>query len=178
MSEKTLLDLRHELWAGTSELFNKFFASIVEQQALTEQQEVTLEEYLQLGREAVESRDQLAEFIITLEQHADELKARISRLESRRKEFSSLAGMFRSSILAKMQNSGALSSKRIDGFESSFRVHDNPRRVEIYDEALIPGRFIEYPPKYRLREIGDALAAGEEVPGARWAEKTSHLEIK
>ena len=77
-----------------------------------------------------------------------------------------------------MTNWNGSTIKRRDGIESSFSLRKNPPRVEIYDEKAIPGKFIDYEPKFDKRAIAEALDRGEEVPGARFAQESSSLAIR
>lgn len=60
----------------------------------------------------------------------------------------------------------------------SFAIQNNPPSVEVFDEALLPERFlIEQPPKIDRAGIKELLKAGEEVPGAE-LKQTEGLRIR
>lgn len=60
----------------------------------------------------------------------------------------------------------------------NFSIQNNPPSVEVFDEALLPERFlIEQPPKIDRAEIKELLKAGEEVPGAT-LKQTKGLRIR
>lgn len=174
-AERTLADVRQELWEGSEELFQQFLASIAEQAELTPEQQGVVGDYL---AGTIEKRDRLAHFILQLDETAAMLREREKRLADRRHEYESLASMFRGSILAHLQNNPAGIVKRVDGMESSFRVKANPPKVEIVSETELPGEFINYVPQPDKRAIKEALESGKEVPGARIGETTYHLDIR
>ena len=60
----------------------------------------------------------------------------------------------------------------------NFSIQNNPPSVEVFDEALLPERFlIEQPPKIDRAGIKELLKAGEEVPGAE-LKQTKGLRIR
>lgn len=60
----------------------------------------------------------------------------------------------------------------------SFAIQKNPPCVEIFDEALLPKRFlIEQQPKIDKTAIKELLKQGEEVPGAK-LKQTEGLRIR
>ena len=60
----------------------------------------------------------------------------------------------------------------------NFSIQNNPPSVEVFDEALLPERFlIEQPPKIDRAGIKELLKAGEEVPGAE-LKQTEGLRIR
>lgn len=172
-SEITLADVRKELWSGVNELYQQFIGSIVQQQALTPEQESTLAAYMQI----TEKRDKLADFIKSLEAEAKAIREKEISLASRRREFENLAYMFKSSIQAQLENWQGQIVRRVDGNESSFRLHANPESVEIYDIEKIPKKYRRYTWTPDKEAIKCAIAEGKKVRGARIAEKTSHLKI-
>lgn len=174
-TERTLAEIRLELWQGSDELYQQFLASITEQVELTAEQQETIGNYLS---GVVEKRDKLADFIKSLEEEAERLRGREKVMADRRHEFESLAKMFRSSVLTAMQNNPAGIVLRVDGHESSFRVKKNPPRVDVFNEELLPGQFIKYAPVADKTAIKDALDAGQEVPGARIADPSYRLDIR
>lgn len=173
--EKTLADLRQELFDGSNELFEQFLASIAEQSALTPEQSGKVGEYL---AGAVEKRDKLAALVLELEEHADVLDARAKRLSEAARQPRKIAQMIRSSVLANLQNNPAGIIRRVDGLESSFRVAKNPAKVEIVSLEDIPDEYGKYEFVPDKRAIKDALEDGKEVPGAQMAETTYRLEIR
>lgn len=60
----------------------------------------------------------------------------------------------------------------------NFSIQNNPPSVEVFDEALLPERFlIEQPPKIDRAGIKELLKVGEEVPGAE-LKQTKGLRIR
>lgn len=60
----------------------------------------------------------------------------------------------------------------------NFSIQNNPPSVEVFDEALLPERFlIEQPPKIDRAGIKELLKTGEEVPGAE-LKQTEGLRIR
>ena len=60
----------------------------------------------------------------------------------------------------------------------NFSIQNNPPSVVVFDEALLPERFlIEQPPKIDRAGIKELLKAGEEVPGAE-LKQTKGLRIR
>lgn len=169
---QSLGQIRMELMSGTEELFNAFFETVAEQVQFTPEQNDKLAEFL---GGAMEKRDKLAEFIHRLQSEAGFLRTREKLLADRRHAIEGLAKMFESSIQVTMETKGI---KSITGLESRFLLKRNPPKVEITNEEEIPAAYINYPPTIDRRGIADALAEGKEVPGARIADPTNHLEVK
>jgi vacuolar-type H+-ATPase subunit H len=153
-------------------LFEEFFRSIVEQESFDDSQKEELAKYLQ---GAIEKRDRLGEFIARMEAEAEAIRGEEKRLGERRKGFEKIADSIRSSIHQQMLDWGV---KKVEGKLFTFAVQANPASVEITDESLIPGDYIDYKPQVDRNKLKDALKAGQEVPGARLVTDRTSLRIK
>ena len=153
-------------------LFEEFFRSIVEQEGFDDSQKGTLATYLQ---GAIEKRDRLGEFLARMDAEAEAIKAEEKRLAERRKGFEKIAGCMKDSIHAQMVEWGV---KKVEGKLFTFSVAANPASVEVFDESLIPGDFIDYKPQVDRNKVKEALKAGQEVPGARLISDKTSLRIR
>jgi hypothetical protein len=72
-----------------------------------------------------------------------------------------------------------LGTDEVHGLEYSVKVQKNPPKVNILDEAKIPGEFIVTETKTSInkREILDAMKDGRDVPGCE-IQRTTRLAIK
>jgi len=168
----TLADIRKGLWEGTDQLFEQFFASIVEQAQMTPEQQTTLGEYLQ---GAIEKRDNLAEFLHRLEEEAEYLRKREKAIADRRHEFEKVVSLFKSSIQMKMECMGI---RKVEGRESSFTITKNPPSVEIANQEQIPGEYLNYVASVDRTKVRADLEAGKEVPGAALVTNKTTLRIR
>jgi len=154
-----------------SKEYEEFFQSIVEQNALTPEQQVALGESI---KTSIEKRDAMGAFLARLDGEAEILKKEEQRLATRRRMFERIREIFQDSLHWQLENWGV---KRVEGQKFSFTIKKNPPSVEIGDEKLIPAEFIDYSPTISRARIKDALSEGKEVPGAKLNQKT-RLEIK
>ena len=69
---------------------------------------------------------------------------------------------------------------KIGGRAHSFLLKKNPPSVEIVDDSLIPDEYRRWPDTIPPNKtaIKEALQAGKEVPGAKLAAESKHLEVK
>jgi len=175
MPEKATLDVLQSGPFSLREVANKeyeeFFQSIIEQNALTEDQQKALGESI---KTSVEKRDAMGAFLARLDGEAEVLKKEEKRLADRRRMFERIREIFEDSLHWQLEQWGV---KRVEGQKFSFIVKKNPPSVEIEDEKLIPAEFIEYNPTISKARIKDALTEGKEVQGAKLIQKT-RLEIK
>lgn len=173
---RTLADIRKELFSGTEELYAQFVSSIVEQQSLTPEQSAVVGDYL---RDITGKRDRLAAFIESLEAEAEVKRSKVRAIEKQAREFENLAKMFKDSILGQLSNWTAGSMiRRVDGAESSFRIQNNPPRLDIFDRERIPKKYRRYSWEPDKEAIKCAIASGIKVPGCKMADPSTHLEIK
>ena len=152
--------------------FEGFFESILEQNALTPEQQTALGDTI---KTSIEKRDQVGAFLARIDAEAEALKKEEARLAARRKSFERIAEIFTDSLHAQMVEWGVT---RAEGQKYAFVVKKNPPSVEIMDEALIPAEFIDYNPAISKQRIKDALSAGNEVPGAQLNKSKTRLEVK
>lgn len=153
------------------ENFDEFFNSIIEQNALSPEQQVSLGESI---KKSVEKRDRLGAFLERMDFEAEIIAAEEKRLAVRRRQFERIAECFRDSIHNQMKEWGVL---KAEGQRFTFTVKKNPPAVEITDEAAIPPEFIDYKPSINKTAVKLAITEGHEVPGARLTQAT-RLEIK
>lgn len=151
--------------------FESFFQSILEQNALTPEQQAALGDSI---KTSIEKRDQVGAFLARIEAESEALKKEEQRLAMRRRSFDRIKEVFEDSLHAQMQNWGVV---KVEGHRFSFTVKKNPPRVNIINEAEIPGEFISYTPTINKMGIKDALEEGKEVAGAELVQGT-RLEIK
>lgn len=88
------------------------------------------------------------------------------------------ADLLRHYMLHNLQRAGI---SKVESPYFVMSVKDNPPRVDIFDESMVPDRFMVQPPAPPKRPdkkaMGAAMKAGEEVPGARITQD-QRLEIK
>jgi hypothetical protein len=151
--------------------FAEFFDSILEQNALSAEQQTALGESI---KTSIERRDQVGAFLARIDAEADALKKEEARLATRRRSFERIREIFEDSLHAQLANWGVT---RVEGHKYSFIVKKNPPKVNITDENQIPSEFITYTPTISKASIKDALQEGKEVPGCELVQGT-RLEIK
>ena len=102
------------------------------------------------------------------EAHNLAIDAEIARLQALKAQRSKVAAGLRAYLLDNMQRAGI---EKIDCPLCSFSVRKNPPKVEIFSENQLPAKFLvppePKPPAPDKKAIGDALKAGEDVPGAK-----------
>jgi len=153
-------------------LFEEFFQSIVEQENFDDSQKVELARYLE---GAIEKRDRLGEFIVRMEAEAEAIRNEEKRLAARRQGFEKIANCMRDSIHQQMLE---WQIKKVEGKMFTFAVQKNPPSVEITNEADIPGDFIDYKPQVDKTKVKNALANGQDVPGARLITDRTRMVIR
>ena len=153
-------------------LFEEFFRSIVEQEGFDESQKAALGEYL---KGAIEKRDRLGEFLARMDAEAESIRTEEKRLAERRKGFEKIASTMKDSIHMQMVEWGI---KKVEGKLFTFAIQANPASIEISDESLIPGDYIDYKPQVDRNKVKEALKAGQEVPGARLVTDKTSLRIR
>lgn len=156
----------------SGQVFEEFFQSIVEQEGFDESQKAELVRYLE---GAIEKRDRLGEFIARLEAEGEAIRSEEKRLGLRRAGFEKIAGTLRDSIHQQMLE---WQIKKVEGRLFTFAIQKNPPSVEITDEAQIPGDYLDYTPKVDKAKVKEALASGQDVPGARLITDRTRLVIR
>lgn len=160
------------------ELFTDFFDSITEQAGMTPEQSAALAAYVDPKSDAPQilvKRDDFASFIHRWEAEAEYIRSQEVLLAERRHNIEKFLSGLKGGLQIQLENFGV---RKVAGRLHSFFIKRNPRRVEIMNEDLLPTEFIEYKATPKKAAIKDALEAGRDVPGACWANGTSHLEIK
>jgi len=152
--------------------YEEFFQSIIEQNALTDEQRSALGESI---KTSIEKRDAMGAFLARLDGEAEILKKEEKRLADRRRMFERIREIFEDSLHWQLEQWGV---KRVEGQKFSFIVKKNPPSVEITDEKAIPAEFIDYSPSISKARIKDALSEGKEVSGAQLSTNKTRLEIK
>jgi Siphovirus Gp157 len=138
-------------------LFEEFFQSIVDQEGFDDSQKGELVKYLE---GAIEKRDRLGEFITRMESEGKAIREEEKRLATRRQGFEKIANCIRESIHEQMRE---WQIKKVEGKLYTFAVQKNPASVEIFDEAQIPGEFLDYTPQVDKNKVKEALVAGQQI---------------
>lgn len=107
------------------------------------------------------------------EDTSDVIAKEIKRLQELKKKADNNAERLRSRITEAMNQFG-VSEVKSDVLKLSFR---KSKAVEIFDEALIEAKYIDFKPVPNKTEIKKALESGEDVQGARIVEN-QNLQIK
>jgi hypothetical protein len=104
-------------------------------------------------------------FFLSLESQAEEIKIAEQRMNARRKSLEKNAKKLRDYLLNQMQY---INLKEISTPEYLIRIRNNPARVDIVSEALVPEDFKEEVSSIKLDKsaIRDSIKAGNPVPGA------------
>jgi hypothetical protein len=107
----------------------------------------------------------VASFFLSLESQAQEIKIAEQRMNARRKSLEKNAKKLRDYLLTQMQ---LINMKEINTPEFLIRIRNNPPRVDIVSEAIIPDDFKEEVSTIRIDKtsIKEAIKAGNPVPGA------------
>jgi hypothetical protein len=107
----------------------------------------------------------VASFFLSLESQAEEIKVAEKRMNARRKSLDKNAKKLRDYLLNQMQ---MINLKEISTPEFLIRIRNNPAKVEIVTEALVPDDFKLEEVTIRLDKnaIKDSIKAGNPVPGA------------
>ena len=107
----------------------------------------------------------VASFFLSLESQAAEVKLAEQRMNTRRKSLEKNAKKLRDYLLNQMQ---LINMKEISTPEFLIRIRNNPARVDIVTESLIPDDFKleEVNVKLDKNAIKDSIKAGNTVPGA------------
>lgn len=120
----------------------------------------------ELGTEIESKTLNIAIIIKGLESDTDIIKAEERRLADRRKALENKAGWLKQYAKEQLEAAG------IDKVKSptlTVAIQNNPPAVQITDPDIIPARFQTIVPEtYTIdkKAVGDALKAGEDVPGA------------
>ena len=172
MSERLTLDVGIREIVVNNKEYEEFFDSIVEQNALTPEQQTALGDSI---KTSIEKRDNMGAFLARLEGEAELLKKEEKRLADRRRKFERIGEILTEGLHSQMVEWGV---RKVEGQKFSFIVKKNPPSVEIEDESKIPAEYVEYAPRIKRAEIKEALSEGKEVEGAKLITNKTRLEIK
>lgn len=113
-----------------------------------------------------------------LEATAAAIKDAEVRMAARRKTLERRSQWLRHYLLESMQHAGI---KRMECPQFVLAVRDNPARVDVFEQALVPAHFLRQPepppPEPDKMAIKKALESGADVPGCRLT-KTQRLEVR
>jgi len=96
------------------------------------------------------------------------MAVRLSRLEERRRS--------RRAILE--QALSLLQTKALERPTATMSLAERPPSLVVDEESRIPARFFDLKPTLNRRLAKEALSAGEDVPGARLADRTLTLTVR
>jgi hypothetical protein len=107
----------------------------------------------------------VASFFLSLESQAQEIKIAEARMQTRRKSLEKNAKRLRDYLLTQMQS---INQKEINTPEFLIRIRNNPPKVSIVAETLIPSEFKEEVTTIKIDKtsIKEAIKAGNPVRGA------------
>jgi hypothetical protein len=107
----------------------------------------------------------VASFFLNLESQAEEIKIAEQRMKKRRESLLKNSKRLRDYLLIQMQS---INQKEISTPEYLIRIRNNPPKIDIVCEALIPSEFIEEVSTIKIDKtrIKDSIRAGNVVPGA------------
>lgn len=107
---------------------------------------------------------------------SDAIKAQADKLKARRDRLDNQADLLRAAIANAMQTAEV---DRLELPAATLTIKATAPKAVITDEAAIPSRFfVPQDPKLSLKAVGDALKAGEQVPGATLSNGGSTLQIR
>jgi len=153
------------------EHYEEFFNSVVEQAALTPEQQSQLGEQL---KSSIEKRDKLGNFLALLDSEAEKIRAKEKQLAERRRRLEKFSEIIQSSLHSQMVDWGV---KKVEGQEYTFAIRQNPPKVVIDDEERIPAEYVNYVPTIDKARIKDDLTEGKQVEGAH-LEQGTRLDIR
>ena len=124
---------------------------------------------------AVDKIEKLVRVMRNNEGDINSIKLEEERLKKKRQSLENYNKFFKQYIEDTMR---LMEKTRLKAGFFNLAIQNNPPSVEVFDEALLPERFlIEQPPKIDRAGIKELLKAGEEVPGAE-LKQTEGLRIR
>ena len=124
---------------------------------------------------AVDKIEKLVRVMRNNEGDINSIKLEEERLKKKRQSLENYNKFFKQYIEDTMR---LMEKTRLKAGFFNLAIQNNPPSVEVFDEALLPERFlIEQPPKIDRAGIAELLKAGEEVPGAE-LKQTKGLRIR
>lgn len=116
--------------------------------------------------------------IKNLEATAEAIKAAEKEMADRRKAIEKRAANLREYTKTCMEIAGV---SKIECPHFALTIKKNPSGVEIFEQTLVPAKFLRTPepppPSIDKKAVADAIKGGEEVPGAMLTQGT-RLDIK
>lgn len=107
---------------------------------------------------------------------SEAIKAQSDKLRARRDRLENQAELLRVAITSAMQ---VAEIDKIELPSHTLTVKATPPKVLVTDESAIPSRFfVPQDPKLSLKAVGEALKAGESIPGATLSNGGSTLQIR
>jgi hypothetical protein len=119
--------------------------------------------------------DALVVFVKAHRQEAERLRELEQMIATRRRRIESACDAFESSVSVQMLEWGV---KKVSGTAFELTMRKCPPSVEITNETLIPGDYIEYRPQISKTKIKEALQTGTEVPGAKLITDKQTLQMR
>jgi len=120
----------------------------------------------------------VAAFARNLEASAEAIKNAEAAMANRRRSIERRAERLRDYLKSNMERVGIL---KIESPQFCLSIKKNPPAVHVEAPELVPAEFMKIPPPpppiLDKKAIGDALKAGDDVPGCR-LEQGTRLEIK
>lgn len=111
-----------------------------------------------------------------LEAMSDAIDDQIKKLKDRKSRFDNQIDLLRTAVCSAMQ---VAELKRLELPTHTLTVKKVPDKVIVTSEEDVPTRFFVTPePKLSLKALGDALRAGDTVPGALLSNGGLTLQIK
>ena len=124
---------------------------------------------------AVDKIEKLVRLMRNNEGDINSIKSEEERLKKKRQSLENYNKFFKQYIEDAMR---LMNQTRLKAGFFHLAIQNNQPSVEVFDEALLPERFlIEQPPKIDRAGIKELLKAGEEVPGAE-LKQTEGLRIR
>jgi hypothetical protein len=107
----------------------------------------------------------VASFFLSLESQAEQIKISEQRMKKRRESLLKNSQRLRDYLLMQMQS---INQKEISTPEYLIRIRNNPPKIDIVSEAILPDEFKEEVSTIRIDKtsIKEAIKAGNVVPGA------------
>jgi hypothetical protein len=151
--------------------FDNFFESIIQQNALSPEQQLSLGDAI---KDSIQKRDRVGAFLSRIDLEAEALRSEEKRLAERRRQFEKIGECFRDALHSQLTNWGVV---KVEGQRFSFTIKKNPPAVEITNEEELDPKYIDYKPQVNKTAVKLDLQNGQEVRGARLTQGT-RLEIK
>jgi hypothetical protein len=117
----------------------------------------------------------MVRFVLDAESLADAAGERVEKLNARKARFQKRANLGRGAVLAMLD---ALGDKKFTDAEFVVTMRPGTPSVYVLDEDALPEQFVKVTRAPMKAEIGKALKAGQDVPGATIGNGIPTLAIK